>query len=65
MILNELWPPQELGGHDRISAPADSVRSLTVGSVAHLESSDSVVKRFEPSSFLEEVPAQPLYPNQR
>ncbi|EHP6399580.1 S8 family serine peptidase, partial [Escherichia coli] len=56
------WPPQELGGHDRISAPADSVRSLTVGSVAHLESSDSVVKRFEPSSFSRRGPGPAFIP---
>lgn len=56
------WPPQELDGHDRISAPADSVRSLTVGSVAHLDSSDSVVKRFEPSSFSRRGPGPAFIP---
>lgn len=45
------WPPQELKGKDRISSPGDSVRALTVGSIAHRESVDSVVKAKEPSSF--------------
>lgn len=56
------WPPQELNGNDRISAPADSVRALTVGSVAHLESSASMVKRFEPSSFSRRGPGPACIP---
>lgn len=56
------WPPQELHGQDRISAPADSVRSLTVGSVAHLESDKSVVKQFQPSSFSRRGPGPAFIP---
>lgn len=56
------WPPQELNGQDRISAPADSVRSLTVGSVAHLESTNSMVKKFQPSSFSRRGPGPAFIP---
>lgn len=46
------WPPQiELGEHDRLISPADSVRAVTVGSVALFESNDSIVKFNEPSPF--------------
>lgn len=54
--LNELplreWPPQEdMGDRDRIISPADSVRAITVGSIALYDSDDSIVKRNEPSPF--------------
>lgn len=43
------WPdPQDLHGDDRISLPAESVRGLTVGSVAHL---DAFVSAGSPSPF--------------
>lgn len=46
------WPPQEdMGEADRIISPADSVRAITVGSIALYESTDSMVKRNEPSPF--------------
>lgn len=46
------WPPQSgLGEHDRLISPADSVRAVTVGSVALFESEDSIVKLNEPSPF--------------
>lgn len=46
------WPPQSgLGEHDRLISPADSVRAITVGSVALFESDDSIVKFNEPSPF--------------
>ena len=46
------WPPQDdLGEHDRITTPADSVRSITVGAVARFESKDSIVKIDQPSPF--------------
>jgi hypothetical protein len=56
------WPPQELNGNDRISAPADSVRALTVGSIAHLECENSVVKKFQPSSFSRRGPGPACIP---
>lgn len=54
--INELplrnWPPQSgLGEHDRLISPADSVRAVTVGSVALFDSHDSIVKYNEPSPF--------------
>lgn len=54
--LNQLplreWPPQkDMGEADRIISPADSVRAITVGSIALYESSDSMVKWNEPSPF--------------
>lgn len=30
------WPPEDLGEADRICSPADSLRGITVGSIAHL-----------------------------
>jgi len=45
-------PPQlHIGDSDRISVPAESTRSLTVGSVAHLAVGQSAVKGGEPSPF--------------
>lgn len=44
------WPPQkDIGEHDRLISPADSVRAITVGSVALFDSIDSIVKFNEPS----------------
>jgi len=45
------WPPGELHGRDRIAPPADSVRAITVGSLAHLEKPNSRVRRDQPSPF--------------
>ncbi|WP_455951372.1 S8 family peptidase [Eubacterium sp.] len=46
------WPPQgNLKEHDRLISPADSVRAVTVGSVALFDSADSIVKYNEPSPF--------------
>lgn len=46
------WPPQKgIGEHDRLISPADSVRAITVGSVALFDSTDSIVKYNEPSPF--------------
>lgn len=54
--LNQLplrtWPAQsDMGERDRIISPADSVRAITVGSIALYESDDSIVKAHEPSPF--------------
>ncbi|MCU6207316.1 S8 family peptidase [Enterobacter cloacae] len=56
------WPPQDLSGGDRVSAPGDSVRALTVGSVAHLDCADSIVKAREPSSFSRRGPGPSCIP---
>jgi len=46
------WPAQaDMGERDRIISPADSVRAITVGSIALYESPDSIVKSHEPSPF--------------
>lgn len=46
------WPTQTImGDKDRIISPADSVRAITVGSLAMRESADSIVKINEPSPF--------------
>lgn len=55
------WPPSgNLGDDDRICAPADSVRALTVGSIAHRESASSRVRMREPSPFSRRGPG-PVY----
>lgn len=46
------WPAQiSMGERDRIISPADSVRAVTVGSIALYETADSIVKANEPSPF--------------
>jgi hypothetical protein len=46
------WPPTvSLRGADRVSAPGDSARGLTVASVAHLQNGISAVQTGEPSPF--------------
>lgn len=54
------WPPDDLGEKDRICPPADSVRSIVVGSVAHREHSSSRVKENQPSPFTRRGPG-PVY----
>jgi serine protease AprX len=54
------WPPDDLGEADRVCAPADSVRSVVVGSVAHRDHSSSRVKAGHPSPFSRRGPG-PLY----
>lgn len=55
------WPPlEELNGIDRLCAPADSVRAITVGSAAHRESLDTVSEEFCPSPFSRRGPG-PVY----
>lgn len=46
-----VWPGQLLNGEDRISMPADSVRALTVGSVAHQHALDTAVQANEPAPY--------------
>ena len=46
------WPPSS-SLNDRVSSPADSVRSITVGSLAHI---DGHVKNGEPSPFSRKGP---------
>jgi serine protease AprX len=54
------WPPEDLGDADRICAPADSLRSIVVGSLAHREHTSTRVKAGDPSPFSRRGPG-PLY----
>lgn len=55
------WPADgTLGESDRICPPADSVRAITVGSRAHLETPSSYVRREDPSPFTRRGPG-PAY----
>jgi serine protease AprX len=55
------WPPQDgIGEADRICPPADSMRGLTVGSVAHLETASTCVRLGDPSPFSRRGPG-PAY----
>ena len=54
------WPSDLSGDADRICSPADSVRSIVVGSISHLENASSKVKALEPSPFSRRGPG-PLY----
>lgn len=45
------WPAENLGEDDRVRPPADSVRAVTVGSIAHVDRPNSRVKAEEPSPF--------------
>lgn len=54
------WPPDALPDSDRICAPADSVRSIVVGSVAHRDHPQARVGTGNPSPFTRRGPG-PLY----
>jgi serine protease AprX len=55
------WPPQDgLGDTDRICPPADAVRAVTIGSVAHLDTVNTRVRKDEPSPFSRRGPG-PAY----
>ncbi len=57
------WPPSEddeIGEEDRICPPADSVRAITVGSLAHIANASSRVQSNEPSPFSRRGPG-PAY----
>ena len=52
------FPPQtSIGEDDRICPPADALRGLTVGSIAHIDSPTSCVKADHPSPFTRRGPA--------
>ena len=56
------WPPEDLGEADRILQPADSVRGITVGSIAHLDRPGTVVQKEEPSPFSRRGPGAAFLP---
>lgn len=45
------WPPDNLGGADRVCPPADSMRAVTVGSLAHADTANTRVRKEDPSPF--------------
>lgn len=45
------WPPQHGAVDDRVRPPADAIRALTVGGIAHLDTARTVVRREHPSPF--------------
>ncbi|HHX95576.1 MAG TPA: S8 family peptidase [Clostridia bacterium] len=49
------WPPSTYIS-DKITSPADSVYGITVGSIAHLDCDDSMVKKSYPSPFSRKGP---------
>ena len=56
------WPPENLGECDRIFAPGDSALGVTVGSAAHLEHTNSRVRKEEPSPFSRRGPGAAFLP---
>lgn len=55
------WPPPDgINESDRICPPADAIRAITVGSIAHLDTPSTGVKRGEPSPFSRRGPG-PAY----
>ncbi|MEX2317672.1 MAG: S8 family peptidase [Pirellulales bacterium] len=59
--LRSWKPTADIGDDDRICPPADSVRGLTVGSLAHKENESSCVKVHDPSPFTRRGPAPHFY----
>ncbi len=56
------WPAPLAVLSDRISSPGDSVRSITVGSVTHIESAASLVKTGEPAPYSRRGPGPVFTP---
>lgn len=57
------WPPtQDLGNKDRICGPADSVRGVTVGAIAHMNDNDCYVKTGEPAPYSRRGPGPAFIP---
>lgn len=56
------WPPEDCGESDRVRPPADSVRAVTVGSIAHVERPSSRVKAEQPSPFSRRGPGACFLP---
>lgn len=56
------WPPTGVSLLDRVCGPADSVRSLTVGALAHLDSQTSFAKIDEPACYSRRGPGPVFTP---
>lgn len=54
-------PTSDFDESDRICPPADSVRGITVGSVAHIDNDATCVKSGDPSPFTRRGPAPHFY----
>ncbi len=51
-INQRKWPPQnDILDKDRLRAPADSVRAITVGAIACKDRNDSIVRKNQPASY--------------
>jgi len=56
------WRRPDQGGHDRLTSPADSLRALTVGSLAHLGHPNACAQADEPSPFTRKGPGAAYVP---
>lgn len=56
------WPVADANLEDRISSPGDSVRSLTVGAVAHLDSPGAMVAAGHPAPYSRRGPGPVFTP---
>lgn len=56
------WPVAEADLQDRLSSPGDSVRALTVGAVAHLDSPDAMVAAGHPAPYSRRGPGPVFTP---
>lgn len=56
------WPPDDVGEADRICPPADSLRGITVASLAHLHNRNSRVTSGNPSPFSRRGPGPVFVP---
>jgi len=56
------WPRPDLKQKDRIIAPADSLRAITVGSQAHLTHNGACARSGEPSPFTRKGPGAAFVP---
>ena len=56
------WPRQDLNQRDRILAPADSLRAITVGALAHLTHGNACAQPGDPSPFTRKGPGAAYVP---
>lgn len=56
------WARPDLNGHDRLLAPADSLRAITVGSIAHISRPGACARVGEPSPFTRRGPGAAFVP---
>lgn len=56
------WPRPDLAEADRMLAPSDSIRAISVGSIAHIERHNACSKIFEPSAFSRRGPGAGFVP---